>query len=123
MSFNDAFIHSHWKPVCGLRIGNCRCAALDQPLRPVALTILAGFLYNSFAFPAPISDIRDYGGFTSLLRCAVIEPFQATVLDRFGDVVGGDVWGIGEVANGAGDARDAIESARGKLSFRTCMRE
>ena len=42
---------------------------------------------------------------------------QRAILDRFANVVGGDVFGIGEVGDGAGDLEDAIVSAGAEVQL------
>lgn len=49
-AFNDAFVHSHWSLFLAVAQMALGTLLLANRLVPVALIMLAAFLYNSFAF-------------------------------------------------------------------------
>ena len=78
-TFNDVFIHSHWSLFVGAAQFVLGVLLLANRFVPIALIMLAAFLYNSFAFhitmmpgtlPAPILVLA--------LWCIVALKYRAT---------------------------------------------
>jgi hypothetical protein len=71
----------------------------------------------------PSQAMRSVVCIRSTSRGAAVEPFETSVLNRFGDVLGANVRRRREIGNRAGHAGDAVEGARRELTLCAGVRE